>query len=158
MDARADIDPALLLTLAATGGALANAREPWWVIGSAAMILHGAETVAADVDLLLGAGDARALAAAWGLVPEAGCSPDRRFRSDLFARCNAFAYPVEIMAGFQVRLGARWTPVRPAARMPVVVDAVTLYVPSLDDLIDMCAAFGRPKDARRAALLRMLPR
>jgi hypothetical protein len=46
-------------TLARVADALAGARHPWWIIGSAAVALHGADVTVGDVDVLLGEEDAR---------------------------------------------------------------------------------------------------
>ena len=54
----------LAAALDEVAAALRGARDPWWVIGSAAARLHGAETPVADVDVLLSERDALVIAAA----------------------------------------------------------------------------------------------
>lgn len=134
----------LSATLDAVVLAMADAREPWWIIGSAAVVLHGAATSVADVDVLCGEVDARALIAALGgevLAPAA----DPVFRSAVFGRCAATPLPVEVMAGLTVH-GA---PVRLATRewrggAPTPLRA---------ELAALLRRFGREKDLARAALL-----
>ena len=52
-------------TLARVAAAMAQAgaRDHWWIIGSAAVVLHGVDTSVADVDLLLSPADAERLLA-----------------------------------------------------------------------------------------------
>jgi len=62
------LDPALTAPLAAVAAAASEAAGHWWVIGSAAAALHGAEAgLVGDVDLLFAEpGDARRMLAGWG--------------------------------------------------------------------------------------------
>ncbi len=140
-------------SLAQVADAMRAARDPWWVIASAAMALHGAHPIqVADVDLLASERDAEALIATLGLVPaQLGGTP--LFRSALFARWETPPLPVEIMAGFAVHTADGWIPVRPATRLEKRIDGRRLFVPSADELIAHCRLFGRPKDEERAALM-----
>jgi hypothetical protein len=134
----------LSATLALVARALAEAGEPWWIIGSAAVVLHGAETSVADVDVLCGEADARALIAALGgevLLSDA----DPVFRSAVFGRCVGAALPVEVMAG----LAVRGEPVRLTTREWIGGVAA----PSREELGALLRTFGREKDLARAALL-----
>jgi len=71
---------ALRATLARVGAEMVDAAEPWWVITGAAVALHGAATMVADVDVLIGAGDAVTLFERLGLPPQPG-APSDRYRS-----------------------------------------------------------------------------
>jgi hypothetical protein len=120
------------------------ARDPWWIIGSAAMALHGVEGLeVGDIDLLASRRDAAALLGAKGGAPG---EPGGRFRSDIFGRWRAGAYSVDVMGGF--RFDGR--ELVPRTR----VERGGLFVPAVEELIAMCETFGRPKDAERAARLR----
>lgn len=133
-----------------------HARDPWWIIASAAMALHGARPIeVADVDLLTSDRDAEALLAALRLRPAPDSGSDR-FRSRIFARWAAPLVPVEIMAGFEVRTPERWQLVRPASRIVKQIGNTRLFVPSVDELLAHCRLFGRPKDEQRAAILQRL--
>lgn len=150
------MDPALRQTLHILAEILRDAQDDWWIIASAAMALHGAAPIeVADVDLLVSERDGHALLATLGLpfVPPAGTD---RFRSALFARWDGAPVPVEIMAGFHVHSDGDWRPVVPATRIAMTIDGATLFVPSIDELIAQCRLYGRPKDARRAAILQRL--
>lgn len=144
-------------SLALVADAMRAARDPWWIIASAAMALHGAHPIhVADIDLLTSERDADALVAAIGLTPAPPDDSDR-FRSARFARWTLPPLPVEIMAGFQVHTPDGWHSVLPATRHPVPLDGRVLFVPSADELIAHCRLFGRPKDEQRATILQRLP-
>ena len=143
---------ALAETLLATARVLTAAKAPWWVIGSAAVALHGAAVAVGDVDVLLAEDDARRLLPRIGLHPSPGQS-DGRFRSSLFARWNAPALAVELMSGLHVAGPNGWTPVNLLTRVPVALGDATLFVPDRAELVALLHRFGRAKDLARAALL-----
>lgn len=132
-----------------------SARQDWWVIGSAAMALHGARLQVGDIDLLMSREDAALLLPGQGIAPSLG-EPHPRFRSEVFGRCACGGFAVEVMAGFHVHDGADWRELVPSSRVPVRVGEATLFVPAVDELIWMCELFARPKDLERARLLRRL--
>jgi hypothetical protein len=142
------LPPDLAAALAEVRAATPGARDPWWIIGSAAMALHGvARLEVGDIDLLMSRSDAVALLRAKGVEPAPG-EAGGRFRSDVFGRWRAGGYVVEVMGGFHVD-GAELVPETRIARSG-------LFVPSVAELIAMCERFGRPKDAERARRLRGL--
>lgn len=136
--------------------AMRAAGDPWWVIASAAMALHGAHPIeVADIDLLTSERDAERLIAALGIAPEPpGGTP--LFRSALFARWTDPPVPVEIMAGFQVHTPQGWHSVRPATRIAHMLGGRALFIPSAEEVLDHCRLFDRPKDRERAALMQRL--
>jgi hypothetical protein len=130
------------------GAAAGRAHDRWWIIGSAAMALHGVAGLAVgDVDLLMSRRDADALLRSRGIEPAPG-EADGRFRSDVFGRWSAGGFVVETMGGFHVD-GVELVP-------RTRIDSGGVYVPSVAELIAMCEHFGRPKDEERAARLREL--
>ncbi|MGA1797589.1 hypothetical protein VH567_02275 [Sphingomonas sp. 4RDLI-65] len=145
--------PDLRETLVMVAEAMRDARDPWWVIASAAVALHGVTPIeVGDVDLVMSVGDARRLMDALGITPiEDGASS--LFRSTLFGRWETPPLIVEIMAGFYVATAAGWTEVLPRTRMPVLVEGSVVYVPEREKLAGMLRLFGRPKDLERARLL-----
>lgn len=107
---------------------MASASDDWWIIGSAAVALHGAAPVTvADIDVLCSERDARAVVARWTGLPLA----------------------VEFMAGFRVR-GAV---VALTTRELVRVAGGVVAVPSREELRALLVSFGREKDLVRAGLL-----
>jgi hypothetical protein len=147
------ISPALHVSLNAVGTIMAGAHDPWWIIGSAAVALHGADPgQVADVDALLSVANATRILPTIGIVLRTG-SPDALFRSSIFGSWTGTALPVEFMADFHRWSGTEWLPVRPATRQPFQIDGVTVFVPERAELQAMLAAFGRPKDIERARRL-----
>ena len=132
---------------------MADAREPWWIIGSAAAVLHGAATEAADIDVLLGVADADDLDARLGLGLRSGRG-DALFRSERYGRWLEPSVPVEFMAELAVRGAAALVP---RTRVPIAVGEAIVYVPGRRDMIAILELFGRPKDRARADLLRARP-
>ena len=131
--------------------ALAEASEPWWLIGSAAVALHCAHPISiADVDVLLGEVDARRVCTNIGIEPMLGTS-DVRFRSSLLAKWSRPPVPVEFMVGTEVFARNRWHSISLRTREAV---GRGLFVPSRAELIELLTLFGRAKDLRRAASLR----
>lgn len=140
-------------TLVMTADALEGARDPWWIISSAAVALHGVTPIeVGDVDVLMSVADARRAMDRLGVVPiEDGASA--LFRSTLFGRWETPPLVVEIMAGFHVAAAAGWTELLPRTRMPVFVEGAVVYVPERVELAGMLRLFGRPKDLERVRLL-----
>jgi hypothetical protein len=145
------LTPDLAETLERVMTLTAEAVEPWWIIGSAAMALHGAAGLSvADVDLLMGRSDARRLTAGLAGDPRDGTSD--LFRSEVFGRLAGSPLPIDVMAGFRVRD----VELRPSTRRRVKVGAGRVFVPELDELIAITASFGRAKDLERVAVLEAL--
>lgn len=135
-------------TLRRIDQAMARAREPWWIVGSAAVVVHAAETSVADVDVLCGEADAQELVAVLRGALVEGTATEL-FRSTVFGRCEATPLPVEVMAEFAVR----GSPVQLRTREWLDFAGVRVPVPSRAELIALLRRFGRPKDLDRAALL-----
>ena len=144
--------PALRDTLADIRAAAASFQDDWHVLGSAAAHLAGAETgPVADIDLLLSARDAGALAELWADCRQPTPPPSAQFRSDPFYRFQR-ALPVEAMANFEMLVDGRWRAVAFATRMPV--DG--LFIPSPAEQIAVLQQMGREKDQPRIAALAAL--
>ncbi|MBV8686759.1 MAG: hypothetical protein JOZ90_07530 [Alphaproteobacteria bacterium] len=144
-----ELDPELGAALVEAADAAADAARPWWVIGSAAVALHGAVTHVADVDLLMDADDAARLLRGRGIAPAPGPGGDR-FRSKIFARWSGAGLPIEVMADLDVAVAGEWRRVRLEGRRPVEVGGRTLFVPPLGELVALLRLFGRDKDLARA--------
>lgn len=134
-----------------------HCRDPWWVIGSAAARLLGAEVTVGDIDLLTSARDADLLAGYWQAHRDANHIPadDDRFRSH-FTRFLFPGLPVELMGGLESWRESGWEPVQIAEAAVVNFAGLALPVPTLAEQIRLLERFGRPKDQRRAALLKTL--
>lgn len=131
----------------------AGARDRWWIIGSAAAALHGAEAgTVRDIDLLTSARDAASLLRAWRIDPRAGAADDR-FRSTVFGTVPLSPLPLEVMGGLHLRTGRSWSPLRLRTRERLCVGGGILYVPAAAELFRLFRRFGREKDLARAAAL-----
>lgn len=128
---------------------LADAEDPWWVLGSAAMALIGIDPGdIGDIDVLVSGRDAEALMQAFAL-PNQADGGTSHFRSDYFLVPPLGDVRVEIMAGYHIRSGDGWQRVTPASRQAVVVGSATLFVPERDDQIELLERLGRKKDLAR---------
>ena len=131
----------------------APAADPWWVISSAAVALHGAAVDdVRDVDLLMSARDAALALTRVGVEPRPGQATEQ-FRSAIFGTWHGPPLPVEIFGDFDFAGPDGWSRVAPATREPVAVGDRILFVPSAAELRQMLIGFGRPKDLARARLL-----
>lgn len=147
--------PALREALAATAAAMTPAHDPWWIIGSAAIVLHGVSEVAVhDVDVLLSELDAHRILPPLGLATAPGVG-DARFHSAVFATWRASTLPIEFMAGTRYAGDGGHRLLAPAARERVAIDGIHVFVPARAELIAILRAFGRTKDHARADLLQV---
>lgn len=136
-----------------TAEAAAEARDPWWIIGSAAVALHGADVAdIKDIDVLMTASDAERTLHHLGL-PKCAPTSSAMFRSSVFGTWSAPPFPVEIMGDLSLASPAGWRPVRPESREAVTVEGQRLFVPAVGELIALLRSFGRPKDLVRIRLL-----
>ena len=144
---------ALMRTCIVLGEAMAAARDPWWIIGSAAVALHGADAgMIGDVDVVLSVPDAHRLCAMRDVaIGQTAAHP--LFRSRLFARWTGTPLAIELMAGFEVATADGWHPVNPVSRQRIETGGATVYVPVAGELIALLRLFGRRKDLTRAAAL-----
>ena len=145
--------PGLRETLARVADAAAGAVEPWWIIGSAAVALHGrAVDVREDVDVLTSPTGALRLLQRFGGEAAPG-EASALFRSEVFGRWNGAPLVVEVMGGLHLRTAGGWQPVRIETRQAVNVEGRTVFVPTAEELVRLLGAFGRPKDMERARRL-----
>ena len=151
------VSPALSASLSAIGSVMAKAHDPWWIIASAAVALHGVDPGhVSDVDVLVSVADARRILPELGIELRPG-SAHAAFRSSIFGTWKETALPVEFMADFCRRSGEAWLPVGPETRQSIVVEGVAVFVPERMELQAMLTAFGRPKDMERARSLAAMP-
>ncbi|MBD2841350.1 hypothetical protein [Erythrobacter rubeus] len=147
------IEPALRSALRDVAGAMAQAEQHWWIIGSAAVALHGADPgTIADVDVLLAKSDLTKLARELQLsgAPDARKA---RFRSSGFGIWTQPALPVEFMADLELRRGGDWISISLQTRQEMTLCQQRLFVPEKHELIAILRRFGREKDLARAAAL-----
>ncbi len=147
------LDAELIASLPLVVTAMAAARHDWWLIGSAAVALHGGDAAPVrDVDVLIDLRDTAALSAVPGV--EVGTDQGHEiFRSDWFGRLSGAPLPIELFAGFSVMGPGGWSRITLATRLPVVCGPATLFVPERQELVALLHCIGRGKDLARAASL-----
>lgn len=130
------------------------ATDPWWIIGSISMALHGVDPgPIGDIDILVSKKDALALGQKWECRNCAG-SGTGRFRSTILLKHRIIGVDVEVMAGLEVRQQSGWHPVLPKTRQKITRQGVVLFVPEQAELINIFRLFGREKDIERANRMR----
>lgn len=143
--------PRLAETLSAIAGAARGFEDEWWIVGSAAAALAGADVAdVRDVDLLLSARDAKALLARWSDRPATRIAPNDQFRSEVFAKFTHAPLAIDAMGGFSMRVRGAWREVRPLTREA----RGGVFTPSVAEQIALLEAMGRDKDRARIAALR----
>ncbi len=150
------LPPALADALDLVVRVTAPATGPWWIIGSAAMALHGLDLPVADVDLLLAPQDATRVLQEHGRVLPSG-EEHGPYRSEVFGRIDGGPLLVEVLGGFHVREGGHWVAVEPATRLAVGLARGAVFIPSRPELAAITRRLGRPKDLLRARMLDTLP-
>jgi hypothetical protein len=133
---------------------MVEARKPWWIIGSGAVALHLQRDIDLnDVDMLLSVEDARSVRKRLGIAANRPV-PHPLFHSVEYFSWNKPPLPVEFMADFSVCVEGAWEKVSCKTRQPFNVDGRIVYVPDVEELAQLLARFGRPKDTARLSLLR----
>jgi hypothetical protein len=129
--------------------ALNLTQHRWWILGSAAVALHGANPGRLeDVDILLDQRDCDAVFKWLALVPKPG-KADGKFRSNIFGRWNLPPLPVELFAGFCLLEDRTWQALVPQSRIAVTLGEVTVFIPDRQELASILHRFARPKDLLR---------
>lgn len=150
------ISEALSSALDVVAEGVADLLDPWWVFGSAGMALVGVPGLTPpDVDLIVTPRDAVTLLKRWDAEPLTG-APSPLFRSQIFAKAQVTALPIEIMAGFEAFSDGQWSPVIPSTREEIAWNGRRLFTPVAAEQAAICRRFGRPKDLARVALLEAL--
>jgi len=120
------------------------------------MALHGFDPgLIGDVDILTSERDACALGRRLKCDNQAETDDDL-FRSKKFFRLETKGLPLEIMAGLEVRHRDLWQPVRPRTRQNISRSGLSLFVPDLDELVEIFTLFGRRKDLERVNTMRAI--
>ncbi|MGV9010588.1 hypothetical protein [Brevundimonas sp.] len=156
MSLSSDLPDSLSATLDIIASAAADLRDPWLVFGGAAMAMAGLDQLhVPDVDVMASPRDARTLLKALdgAILEDPG---EGLFRSQVFGRILTTPVPIDVMAGMDVRDGGDWTSVVFTTRFPVQIGDATVFIPTVQEQIDMARLFGRPKDLQRAEALERL--
>ncbi len=143
----------ILATLQSCAVQLYPLNDPWWIIGSAAVVLHGVDPgTIRDIDILVSPNDAKTLSSSLQCKNMAD-QRSNRFRSVYLLKPDFGPFPVEIMAGLEFQSNGHWLALTPKTRQMFPIAGQKLYVPSRQELITILQLFGREKDLRRAEML-----
>lgn len=136
-------------SLSAFLGVSSRLKQPWWIIGGAATaLMTGDFSDVHDVDVLLAPQDARRLIAELDLV-DGSDGRTGRFRSEVYGTWSAPPLSIDLLGGFQVKVGNNWTSIAPTTRCPCVPPAGTVFLPSIDEQMELTKLLGRPRDFAR---------
>jgi hypothetical protein len=128
--------------------------DDWWIIGSAAMVICGIEDLEPeDVDLLGSATTLSRCLDRWRVEPGQP-RPGDRFRSQPYVRVELpGCLPIETMGDLHVFSQVGWQPMTPRTRAAVDVGGHRVFVPELQEQLDILQLFGRPKDLAKARMI-----
>lgn len=160
MNASVRVDTATILRdalVAAVPDLHRHCRDPWTLIGSGAAWLAGAAVTVADLDVLTSVRDAETLVEHWRARRDEAYAPpgEERFRS-CFARFLFPELPVEVMGGLELCGEHGWEPVQVDGIVTLEVAGLAVPIPTVAEQIRVLESFGRPKDRKRAALLKAI--
>lgn len=140
-------------TLKSLARFLSATKDPWWVLGSAAIALTGTDPDGIrDIDVLVSLRDSAELMRLHQLENQAD-GGNALFRSDVFLRPQLGSVPVEVMSNYCINADGEWDPLSPKTRESVELAGAQLYVPDLLEQLTILRSLGRPKDLQRIALL-----
>jgi hypothetical protein len=125
-------------------------EDEWWILGSAAAALSGADILEVrDVDLLLSERDARDLLARWSERRTEAVATSDQFRSTVFARFEDAPLPIDVFGEFEMRVRGDWRRIHPLTRER----RGAVFTPSVAEQIAILEAMDRDKDKARIAAL-----
>lgn len=129
---------------------LTDCLDPWWVLGSAAIALCGVNPSGVrDIDVLVSSRDSERLMQLHDLENSAD-GGNSLFRSDTFLLPELGTIRVEIMSNYEISSNSGWKKLAPLSRLAIILEDTTLFVPNIQEQIEILHALGRPKDLKRA--------
>ncbi len=128
-------------------------RDPWWIIGSAAMALAAVpDTEPHDIDVLCSREDALRLQGVWASHRDRSYRPQDKARfQSTFARFTHLPMPLEAMGGLEVMTSDGWHPLRVLGDASLEIAGHAVRVPTLVEQRRIFLLFGRAKDLAKAA-------
>lgn len=105
-----------------------------------------------DIDVIVSRADAEHLAKMHGLENLADGGTDK-FRSEWLLHPDIGEIPVELLAGFEICVDGRWTPIAPKSRIAKDLGGTQVFFPDRAELAEIFGYCGRPKDLARAKTL-----
>ncbi len=133
---------------------MADEPEPWWIIGSAALILSGiAGIVPDDIDVV---GDRAMLrrVLAKARVKESEPKTHLQFRSSPYTRIKVDGgTDIEVQGDLELRENGAWVRLVFASRVAVTIGSARVFVPGIEEQRQIFRRFGRAKDLAKAAIV-----
>jgi hypothetical protein len=149
------MDARLRAGLLRLGELLGNQSEPWWIIGSTAMVLAGIKSIVPDDIDVVGSSTLLAdmMTRAGVVAPET--KSHAQFRSLPYGRIPVIGgTDIEVMGDLEFCVSGQWQRLTLKSRCEVKVGGVFLYVPTLEEQMSVFGHFGRPKDLAKAEQIR----
>jgi len=147
-----------ITTLERISDFLAENVDPWWILGSAAIALIDIDPgEVRDIDVLVSPRDGARLMRAHELENQADGGTDR-YRSDTVLRPELGNVPVEFLSNYFIKAKEQWVPLAPETRQSINLDGATLFVPDLNEQLEILVRLGRQKDLRRVEMIQLAER
>lgn len=131
---------------------LSKLQDPFYIIGSSALVLAGIYLEATDdIDLLTSRRDADFLKKHWKATKVGGYAPkdSDKFRSD-FGRFQWENVLVEIMGDLEIFHDGAWQKLLINEYFEISINQLTIRIPTLKEQERIFRLFGRPKDLAKA--------
>jgi hypothetical protein len=128
--------------------------EPWWIIGSTAMVLSGIDYIEPDdIDVVADGAMLRRILSNAGVV-EITPKPHEQFQSMPYTRMKVEGgTDLEFQGNLALFENGVWTRLTFASRIQVSLGNVAFYIPRLDEQLQIFRRFGRAKDLRKADII-----
>jgi hypothetical protein len=145
------MDARLETSLIQLASMMANANKPWWIIGSTALVLSGVRGLTPDdVDVVA---DGEMLQRLLGIT-EPSRKPHEKFQSSPYVRISvAGGMDIEFQGDLALWENNKWTRLLIGSRIEIRFKDIALYVPNLEEQLQIFRRFGRPKDLAKATVL-----
>lgn len=150
-----EVKERIIRTIASIINELQEVAPEFYVIGASAMILSGIEIgETSDIDILTTEVNSsrlqRLLNRYMEIAPKT--KEDDLFRSD-FARFNLPLMNIEVMGNLQIKKGNVWQSVCVHEYKEMLIEDLTVRMPTIKEQKRILALFGREKDLKRMPLL-----
>ncbi|AFK01895.1 hypothetical protein Emtol_0743 [Emticicia oligotrophica DSM 17448] len=142
-------------TISLISDKLAQLQDPYWLIGSSALVLAGIQLEAIDdVDLLTSNRDADWLKQQWVTKKLNDYLPANadKFLSN-FGRYKWGELMVEVMGELKVYQNGEWVPLKIENWEEIEIEGLKLKIPTLLEQYRIFKLFGRDKDLKKANLI-----
>lgn len=134
---------------------LSRLQDPFYIIGSSALVLTGVPLeITDDIDLLTSYRDADFLKEYWQAYKLGAYSPNDsdKFRSN-FGRFQSNTTLVEVMGGLEVFDKGEWQKLQINEYFELSINQLSIRIPTLEEQERIFRLFGRAKDLTKADII-----